>query len=137
MIDPSVFGGVSGFPNTPMRQIPRDLHEDACSHAVQRFLARLVVAAFFGPHAIYLMDLLCERFMHAQTKLPKKRRRGQQPGSQVVPGPRSTVTLKSRDLAQIDQTKDRVSLLARATLVPIQKIVNHGRQLIASARRYY
>jgi hypothetical protein len=31
----------------------------------------------------------------------------------------------------------RVSLLARAALVPIQKIVNHGRQLIAAGRRYH
>src|SRR6185437_11673266 len=33
--------------------------------------------------------------------------------------------------------KDLVSLFTRATLVPIQKVVNHSRQLIASGRRYH
>ena len=32
--------------------------------------------------------------------------------------------------------KDRVGLFPRATLIPIQKIVNHGRELITSRRRY-
>jgi hypothetical protein len=35
---------------------------------------------------------------------PKRRRRGRQPGSHVAPGPRSSTTVKSRDLARIDQT---------------------------------
>ena len=40
--------------------------------------------------------------MDAQVTSPKKRPRGRQPG--LPPGPRTNTTLKSRDLARIDQT---------------------------------